>query len=109
MFDPHRAATKNTRMQNKSVPPALVAALGREPEQPLHSAINSHEVPSTKTNLQNKSVGADDLCWSPLEQMTLWPLGGEPSERRFTLTCTQCTIGWSSLTRFNAQIYEVGC
>ncbi len=45
----------------------------------------------------------------PLDESTALYRGREPSERRFTLTCTQCTIGWSSLTRFNAQIYEVGC
>ena len=123
-------------MQNKSVPPALAAALGREPEQPLHSAINSHRIPSTKTNLQNKSVGADDLVapwWRTgrtpvrLHQPTQYrfykgknadkPLGESTArvgaENRASvdlpLPVLSVQLAGSSLTCFNAQTYEVGC
>ena len=73
--------------------------LGGEPEEPRPASINPRNIASTKVRMANK----------PLDESTALYRGREPSERRFTLTCTQCTIGWSSLTRFNAQIYAVGC
>ena len=108
-FNSHRIATAKVKMQNKSVDPALRAALvgqhnnpGRpcsihigplpktqecktSPYRPLlrPPSVENPNNPCTAPSIRTGSLPQRRICKTNLlEQMTLWPLGGEPEEPR---------------------------